>query len=135
MFVPDNLKTNAYRILRLSANATLSDVHTAAASMRRAAALGVAGATEDDVPALGDVSRTEADIRTAVGRLQNPVQRLSDRLFWFHLPRTNSDTSEGPPSVPTMVRHRPDWDHDQALLGLLAALTGGVGDADVPLWS
>jgi hypothetical protein len=136
MFVPDNLKTNAYRTLRLSANATLSDVHTAAASMRRAAMLGVSGTTEEDAPELGEVSRTEADIRTAVGRLQNPVQRLSDRLFWFHLPKS-LNTNERP-RLAEVVQGQSDraaWGHDQALLGLLAALAAGVGDAGVPIWT
>ena len=86
MFVADRLKTNAYRVLRLSANATLSEIHKAAAGMRRAALLGLVGPTEGDMPVLGEVPRTEAHIRTAVGRLGNPAQRLSDRLFWFHRP-------------------------------------------------
>lgn len=99
--------------------------------------LGVAGATEEDAPELGDVSRTEADIRTALGHLQNPVQRLSARLFWFHLPRKSSGTNE-PPRFTEVVKSETDraaWDHDQALLRLLAALRAGVGDAGVPLWS
>src|ERR1700694_3233589 len=79
MFVPDRLKTNAYRVLRLSADATLSEIHKAAASMRRATALGIAGTTEADMPVLGEISRTEAEIRAAIGRLENPVQRISDR--------------------------------------------------------
>ena len=86
MFVPDRLKTNAFRVLRLSADATLSEIHKAAGSMRRAVSLGVADTTEADMPLLGEVSRTEPDIRAAIGRLENPTQRLSDRLFWFHVP-------------------------------------------------
>jgi hypothetical protein len=86
MLVPDRLKTNAYRVLRLSANATASETHMAAASLRRTAALGLTGTTAADLPQLGEVPRTEADIRTALGRLENPEQRLNDRLFWFHLP-------------------------------------------------
>ena len=84
MFVPDRLKANAFRVLRLSADATLSDVHRAAGELRRAALLEANTATEADVPALGDVSRSEADIRAAVGRLENPEQRIADRLFWFY---------------------------------------------------
>ena len=33
---------------------------------------------------LGDVPRSEADIRSAVGRLENPASRIADRLFWLH---------------------------------------------------
>ncbi len=87
MFVPDGLRANAYRVLRLSANATLSEIHGAGVGMRRAAALGIVGTTtETDIPLLGEVPRTEADIRTAMGRLANSEIRLRDRLFWFHRP-------------------------------------------------
>src|SRR6266436_5143949 len=98
MFVPDKFKTNAYRVLRLSANATLSEIHKAGAGMRRAVALGFADATKDDIPLLGDISRTEADIRAAIGRLENPIQRLSDRLLWFHFPSEPSDEHPVRPS-------------------------------------
>lgn len=57
MFVPDKFKTNAYRVLRLPANATLSEIHKAKASMKRAASLGLAGTTELDPPLLGEVPR------------------------------------------------------------------------------
>jgi len=137
MFVPDRFKTNPYRVLRLSADATLSQIHKAAAGMRRAAALGIAGTIEADVPLLGELPRTEADIRTAVGRLENPVQRLSDRLFWFHFPPKSQDA--GPPARPTeVIPGQPDgvaWDHDEALHGLLAALEAGLDDAGVARWS
>ena len=38
---PDALRTNAYRVLRLPVSASASDIHKAAASMRRAATLGL----------------------------------------------------------------------------------------------
>jgi hypothetical protein len=121
MFVPDRLKTNAYRVLRLSADATLSEIHKAAGSMRRAVSLGVAHTTEADMPLLGQVSRTEPDIRAAIGRLENPTQRLSDRLFWFHVPRS----SEPGGAV---------WHHDESLRGLFAAFVAGFDDVGIPVW-
>lgn len=130
MFVPDRLKTNAYRVLRLSADATLSEIHKAAASMRRAALLGLADTTEADMPLLGEIPRTEADIRAAIGGLENPVQRLRDRLFWFHLPPESRDAKAA-------VAAQPDgaaWNHDEALRGLFAAFEAGLDDAGVPLW-
>ena len=131
MFVPDKLKKNAYRVLRLSADATLSEIHKAAASMRRAAALGIAGTTEADMPLLGEISRTEAEIRAAIGRLENPVQRISDRLFWFHLPPESKNAkAPGRPYQPAGVA----WNHDQALHSLFAAFEAGLNDASVPIW-
>ena len=78
MFVPDWLKTNAYRVLHIPAGASLTEVHKAATSMRRAVRLGAASATEADVPVLGEISRTEAGIRVATGRPENPTQRIFD---------------------------------------------------------
>ena len=131
MFVPDRLKTNAYRVLRLSADATLSEIHKAAGSMRRAASLGLADTTEVDMPLLGEVSRAEADIRAAIGRLGNPAQRLTDRLFWFHRPPESGN-------VQAAVRpSQPDGeglDHDEALQGLFASFEAGFADVGVSVW-
>jgi hypothetical protein len=131
MFVPDRLKTNAFRVLRLSADATVSEIHKAAGSMRRAVSLGVATTTEADMPLLGEISRTEAEIRAAIGQLENPTQRLSERLFWFHLPPKSRDAK--PPAHPS----EPDgvaWGHDEALRGLFAAVEVGFDDVGVPVW-
>src|ERR1700722_19154708 len=85
MFVPDYLQSNSYRVLRALANSTNSAIHKASASLKRAAKLGLVGTTEADMPVLGEISRTETDIQTAIGRISNPLQRLKDRLFWFYL--------------------------------------------------
>ena len=71
-----------------SANATLSEIHKAAESMKRRASLAPVTMEEADIPALGMVPRTEADIRAATGRLTNPTLRLRERLFWFHVVQT-----------------------------------------------
>jgi hypothetical protein len=131
MFVPDRLKTNAYRVLRLPADATVSEIHKAAGSMRRAVSLGVATTTEGDMPLLGEMSRTETDIRAAIGRLENPTQRLSDRLFWFHLtPESLDAKAPARPSEPDGVA----WSHDEALRGLFAGFGVGFDDVGVPVW-
>src|SRR6267378_3363072 len=67
IFVPDYFKSNAYRVLRLPAKSNYSDVHKAAASMRRAAKLGLIETGDVDMLYLGEISRTEADIQTAMG--------------------------------------------------------------------
>lgn len=132
MFVPDTLNRNAFRVLRVSGDATLSEIHKAAAAMRRAVTLGIVSTTEVDVPLLGEIPRTEADIRAAVGRLENPAQRLRDRLFWF---------SAVPESRTGGAPHRanePDrtlWSHDEALRDLVAALGAGCDDAGLSLWT
>jgi molecular chaperone DnaK len=137
MFVPEYLKSNAYRVLRLSANSTHSEIHKASASMRRAATLGLVGTTEDDMPILGEIRRSEADIQTAIGRINNPVQRLKDRLFWFYLTpklldaRTTSRLIEAfrdNPEAPAALSH------DKALHVLFTALASRLDDAGTLLW-
>lgn len=131
MFVPDRLKTNAFRILRLSADATPSEIHKAAGTIRRTASLGVAVSSEADIRLLGVIPHTEANIRAAIGRLENPVQRLSDRLFWFHLPSESRDVK-----APALRSESdgPEWDHDDALRNIFATLEAGFDNVGVPLW-
>ena len=136
MFVPDGLRTNTYRVLRLSANATLSEIHRAADSMRRTAKLGLAGTNEADIPLLGEVPRSEADIRGAIGRLANPSQRLNDRLFWFHQP-PHSRNADAPALANKAISGPPDGAtrrHDEALNRLFAAFEAGLDDSGVALW-
>ena len=82
MFVPDRLKTNAFRVLGLPANATLSEIHKAAGTMRRAASLGLVHTTEADMATLGELSRTESDIQTAnpTGKRRNRSATLARTL-------------------------------------------------------
>ena len=137
MFVPDGLRANAYRVLRLSADATLSEIHKAAASMRREAALGLAKTSKVDISVLGKVPRTEADIRTAVGRLSNPALRLNDRVFWFHVARKQEN--HGAPAFtgmagPLGLSQKAARSHDKALRGLFAAFAAGLDDFGAEAW-
>lgn len=71
-------------MLGISADASASDIHKAAARARRALSLGLDEISEADLSKLGPCLRTEATIRTALGQLMNPDERLVHRLFWFH---------------------------------------------------
>ena len=128
MSVPDWLKTNAYRVLRIPAGASLSEVHKAATSMRRSVLLGAVSSTEADIPVLGEIPRTEADIRVATGRLENPTQRIFDRLFW--LPSIDSAVSVRPGSVDTAL-----WNHDEALRAIFAAFETRFDEAGIWAWA
>jgi hypothetical protein len=86
----DRLSKNAFRVLGLSADASASDVHKAAARARRASSLGLDGVSEADLPELGPCPRNEATIRSAVGQLTNPADRLAHRLLWFHTPASKA---------------------------------------------
>jgi hypothetical protein len=77
---------DAFRVLGLRAGAAQSEVFEAASSLRLALKVGVRKTFEGDAAWLGEVARKESDVRDAVGRLSEPVQRASERLYWFHLP-------------------------------------------------
>jgi hypothetical protein len=137
IFVPDYLRSNAYRVLRLSANSDYSKIHQASAGMRRAAKLGLMGATEADMLFLGEISRTEADIQTAISRINNPLQRLRDRLFWFYLTPKLLDAQTTSRMMETFGNN-PEalaaLNHDKALHVLFAAIGSGLDDAGIQLW-
>jgi hypothetical protein len=78
------LARNAFRTLGLTASASQREVFEAAASARLALKLGVRKSFETDAAWLEPVSRTEADVRDALGRLSDTAQRAFERIFWFH---------------------------------------------------
>jgi hypothetical protein len=134
MFVPDHLKSNAYRILRLSVTANAADIHKAAAALRRAAVLGV---TDNKADVLGDIPCTEVDLRTSVGRLENPIQRIGDRLFWFQLTPQVLDAQTTSRLIESSGRNPQALaalNHDNALHILFAALKSGMDNAGIELW-
>jgi len=137
MLVPDWVRTNSYRLLQLSADANPRDIQAAAAGLRRAIALGVSDTSDGASPSLGDVPRSEGDIRSAGGRLENPAHRLQDRLFWFHFkPGAEEPTSKS--WVSGSVRgplDEPFREHDRALSELFAAVAAGSDASAVALWA
>jgi hypothetical protein len=137
IFVPDYLRSNSYRVLRLSANSNYSEIHKASASMKRAAKLGLASTTEADMPLLGEISRTEAEIQRAIARINDPSQRLRDRLFWFYLTPKLLDAQTTSRLIETF-QDNPEaaaaLSHDKALHVLLAALSSSLDDAGIQLW-
>ena len=125
MSAPDFFRLNAYRVLRIPASASAFDIHKA--SMRRAAAPGFPGTTEIDLPELGDVPRGDADICAAVERLANPVERITDRLFWFCQLPTASCAQHGSSAMdPT--------GHDSVLRALFDAMHGGLDEPGLAAW-
>jgi hypothetical protein len=137
MFVSEVLQTNAYRVLRLSASATYSDVHKAADSFKRLNTLGLIKSTEIDLPQLGPVTRSESNIRSAVNRMETPAWRLQDRLFWFHLTpkRIDQDTV-----AHLLKKYHGNSEalaalsHDDALHAILAAVVSELDEPGTKLW-
>ena len=125
MIAPDTFRLNAYRALRVPASASASDIQKAAANMRRASAH-----VREDVrirhPATGRRVSHGRDISAAVSRLANPVQRITDRLFWFcQLPT--------PSGAQRVIRHG-STGHDCVLRALFGAMEGGLHEAGLAAW-
>lgn len=73
-------------MLGIAADASQREVFDAASSVRLALKVGVRKHFDSDLAWLGPVAREESDVRDAVGRLSEPAQRASERLFWFEQP-------------------------------------------------
>jgi hypothetical protein len=131
MNAPDTWKSNAFRVLDLSTSAKLLEIHKAASNLKRMASLGGANSEQADLASLGLIDRTESSLRAAVGRLENPLQRLHERLFWFHFPPTTGKAGKSSSSAaPQGVAQS----HDAALHQLFAALQVDADDAGMLAW-
>jgi hypothetical protein len=84
---------DAFRVLGLGAQASQREVFDAAAGLRLALKVGVRKTLVVDAAWLGEVRRDASDVRDAVGRLSEPVQRARERLFWFQLPAPHAQVS------------------------------------------
>jgi hypothetical protein len=60
--------------------------------------------------------------------LENPAQRLQDRLFWFNC-------TEGAARQDQLAPTNALEAHDAALRKLFAAVAAGIGDGAVTLWA
>lgn len=127
------LQSNPYRILRLSANASSDEVHKAASAMRKLALLDIENSSEVDFPSLGQVRCSESDIRSAVGRLENPSHRIADRLFWLHSTTERPDASDvGDIREPLK---KSSYEHDQALESLFRVYSSTSLSNDHSAWT
>ncbi len=135
MVVPDELRTNAYRTLGLSVNATSSEVHAAAGRAKRAISLGAPQKFPTGYSALVATPQTEEEIRSALGRIGNPSQRLHDRLFWFHKQWTPNAIDAATVSDPVLLPFIDQTElHDAALEGLLKAFEANIDDKGTDTW-
>ena len=101
---------DAFRVLGLGAGAAQGEVFDAASALRLALKVGVRKTFAGDAAWLGEVARRESDVRDAVGRLSEPVQRARERLFWFHLPAPRarvSTTAELTAAVEELLKRVP----------------------------
>ena len=127
------LAGGAYRTLGVGGSASLADVEGAARRMRIWPDPKRVPPTPWDVPALGPLSRSRADVDRAVSRLQEPTSRLVERLLWY-AGRRPPDAGVDPASTadPAAASDAPATNrddpvaarHDAAVWALHAAIVG-----------
>lgn len=101
-FIQERVVRNAFRILGLASLSSKVAVNGALGAAKRKAKLGVPLATPWDMPWLGDLPRSDAEIQYALSRLSNPSDRIVERFFWPAVARVALPTkSIGPLSSKT----------------------------------
>ena len=126
--VPATFSLNAYRVLRVPASADASR-RPEGCRQHAAGRVWCFQTFQIDILKLDIVSRREADIRAAVGRLANPVQRLTDRLLWFcELPAPSkahrTSTAMDPSGHDTVLRDLID----------ISTVKDGLDEARLAVW-
>ena len=114
------IDSNAYRVLGLSGGASQGEIDVAARRMRIWSDPSQIPPTPWDLSWMGPIDRTRNQIEQAVSRLNDPIVRIDQRLFWF----AESSAAQKPgakgiaPSAPT----GPTYDHDLAVARFCAML-------------
>jgi hypothetical protein len=101
--------------------------------MRKLALLGMESTSDVDIPSLGEIHRSESNIRSALGRLENPSHRIADRLFWLHSATERPDANASEDFREPLKKAA--WDHDQALEGLFRLYSSTSLSDDPSAWS
>jgi hypothetical protein len=131
----NDITSNAFRILGLTADASQEQADAAARKMRIWQDPSMIPPTANDAAWMGPISRTRQSVENAVARLADPLTRLPERFWWFCLPPPASDappadSPRGSASDPTGVRAF----HDAALVHLYRSLLTDVSGENLPVW-
>lgn len=76
-------QNNPFRVLGLPPNAVGREVLAKANEIKVKSSVGMSVSFDYDFPWMGPVDRSEENINNAVQRLENPVSRFREEIFWF----------------------------------------------------
>jgi len=76
-------QNNAFRILGLKPNVSMRDIMKRVNEIKVKISLGMEIVYEYDFPWMGALDRNEHSIIKALQRLENPISRLKEEIFWF----------------------------------------------------
>ena len=78
-------QNNAFRILGLQPNVSMHEIMKRVNEIKVKISLGMEIVYEYDFPWMGKLDRNEHSVINALQRLENPVSRLKEEIFWFWL--------------------------------------------------
>ncbi|HUP19580.1 MAG TPA: hypothetical protein VM778_06470 [Gemmatimonadota bacterium] len=135
----DLVARNPYRVLGLPGDSSWPDIQARADALR-ARSNPQNDSTAWDLPWFAPLPRSAADVERALVRLADPIQRIRDRLFWFHervsemavhelLPANLRNALEG-----WSATSEPLARHDAAMVALLKGLALDPKVEDAATW-
>jgi hypothetical protein len=83
-------QNNAFRILGLEPNVSMKEITKRVNEIKVKISLGINVEYDYDFHFMGPLNRDEQNIINALQRLENPVLRLKEEIFWFWF-ETDSD--------------------------------------------
>ena len=76
-------QNNAFRILGLQPNVSMTEIIQRVNEIKVKVSLGMDVTYDYDFPWMGPLDRREENVLNALQRLENPIMRLKEELFWF----------------------------------------------------
>ena len=76
-------QNNAFRILGLKPNVSMQEIMQRVNEFKVKKSLGMDVVDEYDFPWMGPLDRSEQNVLNSLQRLENPVSRLREEIFWF----------------------------------------------------
>ena len=76
-------QNNAFRILGLKPNVSMHEIMKRVNEIKVKISLGMKIVYEYDFPWMGKLDRNEHSVINALQRLENPISRLKEEIFWF----------------------------------------------------
>lgn len=76
-------QNNAFRVLGLPADVSIKEITQRVNEVKVKTSLGVSVSYDFDFDWMGKVDRSEQNVINALQRLENPISRLKEEIFWF----------------------------------------------------
>lgn len=84
-------QNNAFRVVGLTSHASMKEIMQRVNEVKVKKSLGIDFSYDFDFVWMGDIDRSEQNVINALQRLENPVNRLKEEMFWFWV---DNDTDE-----------------------------------------